>query len=456
MMQGKMFRWAERQLSRFTEALWRFCGQRVPEKQIDMMGKLYVGKNRKELQLLYLRKNVCYMLIGIAGVMLLSAMLCFQGQIKPDAISDGWLSRDEPGGVTKKVDLQVEAEQQSREVTLEIPPRTLSEEQIQQQFLDGKQYILETYLGENASAQEVSKSLVLVSQIPDSAMEVGWRLDNNGFVQEDGTLQLQDVEEPQKVEIVAQLSYGEEQEDIPLELTLLPEKRSGAEELWIHWKKAWEKCLQETENESIVQLPAEVDGVSIQYSQIEKQTGRWLCVFGILLVLLIPFLVSSRMGQQLQQRERELRRDYPEMIEQFVLLIGAGLTIKGAWLRMTENYQRQRKKKRSVRKILYEEMSVSVREMESGMSENRAYELFGKRMGSLPYMKFSTLLVQNLRKGSDDLLRLLEYEAVDAFRERKEHARKLGEEAGTKLLIPMMLMLIVVFAIILYAAFQAM
>ena len=90
------------------------------------------------------------------------------------------------------------------------------------------------------------------------------------------------------------------------------------------------------------------------------------------------------------------------------------------------------------------------------MSEAQAYELFGKRTGLLQYMKFCTLIVQNLRKGSEDLLDILEYEVTDAFRERKESAKALGEEAGTKLLMPMMLMLVVVFAIILYAAFYNM
>ena len=71
-------------------------------------------------------------------------------------------------------------------------------------------------------------------------------------------------------------------------------------------------------------------------------------------------------------------------------------------------------------------------------------------------MKFSTLITQNLRKGTSDMLRILEYEAVDVMNEKKENARILGEEASTKLLFPMMIMMVEVFAIIIYAAFQSM
>ena len=48
---------------------------------------------------------------------------------------------------------------------------------------------------------------------------------------------------------------------------------------------------------------------------------------------------------------------------------------------------------------------------------------------------------------------LLELEAEEAFEERKSMARKLGEEAGTKMLFPMILML---GAVMLILAFPAM
>jgi hypothetical protein len=44
---------------------------------------------------------------------------------------------------------------------------------------------------------------------------------------------------------------------------------------------------------------------------------------------------------------------------------------------------------------------------------------------------------------------------MEAFEERKETAKRLGEEAGTKLLIPMMIMLVLVLVIIMVPAFQA-
>lgn len=48
---------------------------------------------------------------------------------------------------------------------------------------------------------------------------------------------------------------------------------------------------------------------------------------------------------------------------------------------------------------------------------------------------------------------LLKREAADALEDRKKQARKLGEEAGTKMLGPMFLMLAVVLIMIVVPAF---
>ena len=65
-------------------------------------------------------------------------------------------------------------------------------------------------------------------------------------------------------------------------------------------------------------------------------------------------------------------------------------------------------------------------------------------------------LSQNLRKGTKGLSELLKLESIQAFEERKARAKRLGEEAGTKLLLPMFLMLAVVLIIVIVPAFLTM
>ena len=94
--------------------------------------------------------------------------------------------------------------------------------------------------------------------------------------------------------------------------------------------------------------------------------------------------------------------------------------------------------------------------MKNGVSESAAYENFGKRCGLPCYIKLGTMLSQNLQKGSRGLVGILEKEAVSALEERKNAAKKLGEQAGTKILFPMIMMLGVVMAALIVPAFMNM
>jgi predicted FMN-binding regulatory protein PaiB len=92
--------------------------------------------------------------------------------------------------------------------------------------------------------------------------------------------------------------------------------------------------------------------------------------------------------------------------------------------------------------------------MDSGIMQSVAFERFGKRCRIPSYNKLSTLVSQNIRKGASNLPILLKEEAREAFEDRKHLARKQGEQAGTKLLGPMMLLLILTMVVILVPAFR--
>ena len=70
-------------------------------------------------------------------------------------------------------------------------------------------------------------------------------------------------------------------------------------------------------------------------------------------------------------------------------------------------------------------------------------------------MKLGNLLEQNLKQGTSGLNQKLEEEMIHALEERKNMALRLGEEAGTKLLIPMFLMLGIVIVVLIVPAFMS-
>lgn len=197
-------------------------------------------------------------------------------------------------------------------------------------------------------------------------------------------------------------------------------------------------------------LPDAWEGKSLEWRKPADTSGALLAGLCFLAALALAAVQAQEGQRSLQKRREELLMDYPALIMKFTLLIQAGMTARRAFGKIALDYRKRKGKKR---RAAYEEILTVCNEMDSGVSEAEAYRRFGERCGQVKYRVFSTLLVQNLQKGSRQLSDTLEREAAEAWEERKRRARVLGEAAATKLLFPMVLMLLVVMAIIMIPAF---
>ena len=70
--------------------------------------------------------------------------------------------------------------------------------------------------------------------------------------------------------------------------------------------------------------------------------------------------------------------------------------------------------------------------------------------------KFTSIVLQNINKGSSDMVFMLQQLSYECWVERKLSAKQKGEEASSKLLFPMMLMLLAVFTVVLVPAMMQM
>ena len=147
--------------------------------------------------------------------------------------------------------------------------------------------------------------------------------------------------------------------------------------------------------------------------------------------------------------------DYPNIVNKLVLFLNAGMSMRGAITKIALDYRDSLKKGNETR-WGFEEILAVYNEMNLGISEYDAYRNMGRRCSVSKYKTLSTLLLQNLMRGSRELIDILEREASDAFEERKKKARILGEEAGTKLLFPMIIMLGLILMILIIPAFISM
>lgn len=428
---------------------------KVQSKRIKDMKKLYTGFNDTNVEELYFCRLFSATIVVIFIISLFVITFATISSSSTVLENGYYIERNKPEGQDKAEDLTVSIGKDERDISVNIAAKRYSDAEYKVKLDEAMKYVKKNYLGENKSAEKVSKSLNLIAYVPDNAISISWECDAENIVAEDGSLERSELKEPKMVQITAVFSYLDRENKMTLDFRVVPVIKSESELLWDKWKDMYAELSESTANKDFLKLPSIVEGEKISYQIPEKNYIFFIIALGIIVIAFIPAVLDSRMKEKIKQREQELKIDYPEFVSKFVLLISAGLNCKGAWHRMTQEYKRKLKDG-SKKRYLYEEMLLTERQLDNGMNEGKAYELFGRRMGLLKYMKFSTVLVQNLKKGSADLLNILEYEAADVLKERRENAKILGEQAGTKLLMPMILMMAEIFAIIIIAAFQNM
>lgn len=239
---------------------------------------------------------------------------------------------------------------------------------------------------------------------------------------------------------------GEEEEQEKKEKKLTPQ-----EALSEAIRKETLALNEEKQDPEKYYLPSNVNGKHIQWAYPTDHSGMILMSLAVFAGILLILMRERKRERELAKRKEQMLRDYPNLVTKLSLLVQAGMTMRRAFGKTALDY-RQNKGKEEEPRYAYEEMLVTYYEMESGVLESQAYENFGRRCDQVQYRTLATLLSQNLKKGSQGLLDMLERESVTAFEDRKRQARILGEAAAMKLLIPMVLMLLVVLVIIMVPA----
>ena len=256
------------------------------------------------------------------------------------------------------------------------------------------------------------------------------------------------------VEIRAVLSCQDREAFFAKTVRVYPKKREEEAMFYRRLQETLKQLERMTREEEGFALPDHQDGQAIRF---RKKAGKELLLLGLLCLaggILLFAAQDERLTKEVEKRREQLLIDYPEIVSRLTVLLRSGLTAKTAFGKITADYQR-RKARDKVFRYAYEELSIAWYEMANAVPEDKCYESFGRRCGLLPYMRLGGLLAQNVKKGNKSLLTLLGQEAGEALEERKRRAKKAGEKAGTRMLVPMVLMLLVTMVILLYPAFSS-
>ena len=303
--------------------------------------------------------------------------------------------------------------------------------------------------GENASLSQVEHDLELIREIPEYGVSLKWESSRPEFVDSYGRVNRQGMgEEKEEVWLRVELTDSHTSETYQLQAWVLPETTTPQENALLQLKERLKEEDYAQRYSPVLKLPEELEGKALAYRSLQEPVFASIAFLGVAAALMLVVKERSDREREIKERKNQLLLDYPELLSKMMIFLGAGMTARNAWEQMTEDYLRLRKLGKREKRWVYEEMYEACGQMKRGIPEGQAYLEFGRRCGLPCYTKFAGFLEQSRKNGAKNLREHLRLEMEEAYEQRKHEAKRLGEEASTKLLLPLFLMLGVVMVMV--------
>lgn len=392
-------------------------------------------------------RNVRTALLVVFGANILAALLTLSARMNSTA-EDGFLVREDYNGFpyTENLELTISGEEKPVEIVVE--PRTYRKAE-KVEILDHAAVRLRTLVLGREPADHVTHDVDLVTSYEETPIVISWTTDRPDVLDWEGKICEGIPETGTDVVLTASLEWGDLSREVTIPLKVYPKELSEKEQFRLKVHDAVESA-NSTEEERLY-LPGEIEGESVKWRSTMDGQGLVILFIGSLFAALYLYSeIQNREIREMKRRE-EMLYDYPQLVSKLVLLLNAGMSMRSAFEKIAADYRQTIDGGGETRQGFEEAVRICAR-MDKGMAEIDAYRSLGMHCPEPKYKALGTLLAQNMRKGSGELVRQLTRESGEAFEERKKRARILGEQAGTKLMFPMMLMLMVVFAILMVPA----
>lgn len=387
--------------------------------------------------------------IGIWFCFLLGAVLAFILSFQNSSVQQEQLKRPE-FGETQIYHVTVDGIGEEETIDVTVDGKQPSEEKMKAVFDKQFEQLKKSILGSNESLEQIYTDLQLPASI-DYGIRVNWESSKPEVINDRGQIQTEDISENgERVEFLVRMTYSTYEAVYQLSIVVFPKIKD--QEFYLNRLiDVIQKKNQDEIEEEYLSLPDSIEEIPLNYKIVKDKSQKEVFFLSIAAAVLVFMIGYQNLNNQYKKRNHQMTIDYPSLVSKLNLLIGAGMVPRVAWKKIIADYEKRKNEMR----YAYEEMIITKNNIESGFPESRAYGEFGRRCGLHCYLKLGNLLEQNLKQGISGLNQKLEEEMVYALEERKNMALRLGEEAGTKLLLPMFLMLGIVIAILIIPAFMS-
>ena len=419
--------------ARILDFLRKYLSIATNVRILIILKQLHVSENAAKESYLFRVKRISVLLLFITLTCMLGILLCIYSSGNGAVTS---LERNDYGDGSRSYSLEAEYDGREELVELEVPERKMTDEEIYGLFEASREAIGQAALADNESWENVSSPLNLITEY--GKIRISWETDDDDLISYSG--ELTDELEPGEsilINLKAAFKLGDVTEIYMFPAMLTAPTLTEAEALIGAIRKSLDEGGSEYDPE--VELPEEIDGKEIRFRKPQGSSRIVVPVLVLAAGAVAFFGYERKLSEKLKERREQMMSDFAEIVFKLSLLYEAGMSIRGAWERIIADSESAGL---MATHYAFQEMKLTSEKIKSGISEAAAYGEFGRRCALHRYIKLGNILQQNLMRGTKGMKDLLAQEARDAFEDRKRLAKKKGEEAGTKMLIPMVMKLI--------------
>ncbi len=165
---------------------------------------------------------------------------------------------------------------------------------------------------------------------------------------------------------------------------------------------------------------------------------------GLLVSGMLAYGVLTDIDKKINELHLKVAMDLPDYVSKIIILTGAGQTLRAAMKTLSEDMGQPTP--------LYQIMEQAVNNIDNGMNEGAALDRVVYRCNMPEMRRLISVIQQNLQRGGADVTMAMQSIGEELWNNRKAKAKQLSEEAETKMLFPMMLMM---FSVIIITAVPA-
>lgn len=387
-----------------------------------------------------LPKKVLMIVIGVEIVGIIASVGEY---LNNEVLFDNEIERPAVGERDETEALEYTTDDKTTDITIDVPARLHSKDEKEELVNKAKEEIEETFKGDNEDLDCINKPVVMKEKYSDGMVKAEWQLSNYKIVGAEGEINYDNLEKESIIDATVTLTCEDYTDLYSFSFQVEPLDTTSSYGIDYYIKKII-RGLFDTD-EDVIELPKRIGEKDVTWSKQYTYLGAKIGLLGVFSAIA---MIIGQMKEEKAKKEKytkSLVRDYPRIVESLALYVGAGLSVKNALYRISDEYIRRRGK---AKEPGFEGILRMCREMEEGRSELKSYELLTQYCPTREYRRLSSLLSSNLKKGTKGMIEELNKEEKEAFEMQKQYVRIAGEEASTKLLFPMIGLLGIVLVII--------